>query len=442
MLLACAISIATGLAVAAFHFLKPVDDSPEARFWMRNWIIRGLGIPTFAWMLFNSGLLPGLPSFGGELDRATGFNWLHLYSIVAGFGITLICTYWAAFTLLCLLMMIWSQTEDRKSFLSTAGVWTVLLSPVILGLGFWGRWYGAGLLGVLWFFPIYYSTCEMAQVVKKKPVYSRAVAHMHRGKYEAAEAAVIEELENDESDFDGWIMLAELYAVHFNDLAAADRTIHELCRDPAMSVSQISVALHKLADWYLKLSQDPTTARRVLEEICQRMPGTHLDRMARLRINHLPASRKEYIQAQETKPIALPHLDDQIDDAPGAGAIPVSLDAAKAQADQLIEELRVNPNDLATRVSLARILAEQLGNVALGIEQLELLLALPGIDPRQAAEWLNLMAGWHIRINRDENAAELLLERITRLNPQSVEAFTAQRRLNLMRRESKVRAKL
>src|SRR2546430_11587326 len=53
-----------------------------------------------------------------------------------------------------------------------------------------------------------------------------------------AELEVLHELEKCEEDFDGWLMLAELYARHFHDLPEADRTIRELCGQPNVTRSE------------------------------------------------------------------------------------------------------------------------------------------------------------------------------------------------------------
>ena len=101
-------------------------------------------------------------------------------------------------------------------------------------------------------------------------------------------------------------MLAELYAKNFNDLAAAQQTIHDLCNQPATMPGEVSVALHQLADWHLKIGADPVAARRALEEISRRFPGTHLDHMARLRQQQWPRSRDELRNNAKEKPFGCP----------------------------------------------------------------------------------------------------------------------------------------
>jgi hypothetical protein len=259
---------------------------------------------------------------------------------------------------------------------------------------------------------------------------------MHFNKYEDAEIAVIEELEKCEDDFNGWMLLAELYAVHFHDLPEAERTIRETCDNPSTTDSERAVALHKLADWHLKLAGDPTSARRDLEEICLLMPDTHLARMARARINQLP----EWIQQQKGKTYHLPALRSDFDDAPDEGrdAGPSPEDVARAR--RLSEQLHKDPNDAGDREELARLLAEKLKKADAGLEQLELLLTMPDQPGAKTAEWLALMASWQLRFKRDEALARKTLERLVRQFPQSSQAFAAQRRLNLMDWEAKMRA--
>jgi hypothetical protein len=75
----------------------------------------------------------------------------------------------------------------------------------------------------------------------------------------------------------------------------------------------------------------------------------------------------------------------------------------------------------------------------LAVEQLELLLAMPGTTPSQAAEWLALMASWHLKFPSNLSAARNALERLIRLYPQCPQAFSAQCRLNVMDLEAKMR---
>jgi hypothetical protein len=94
---------------------------------------------------------------------------------------------------------------------------------------------------------------------------------------------------------------------------------------------------------------------------------------------------------------------------------------------------------MAVREQFARVLAEELDRVELAAEQLELLLGLPEPPPNKAAEWLALLAAWQLQRRNNRAAARQLLERLIHDYPQSAPAFSAQRRLNLMAVEDRLR---
>ena len=274
---------------------------------------------------------------------------------------------------------------------------------------------------------------------KRPPNNDRAIARMNFGKYNEAEWEIIRELEKCEDDFDGWMMLAGLYANHFNDLAEAERSILELCDQPKTTPPQFSIALHRLADWHLQLAGDPAAARRDLQMICNRLPGTHLARMAQLRINQLPASREEFRRQQTASAIPLPALSEEIDQSPPPPDSAKQHQQAAKDASACVETLKQDPNNVSARERLARLFAEHLDKPDQAIEQVNLLLAMPDQPDARRAEWLSLIAAWHIRYRHDTDTGRQTLERLLREFPQSVQAFAARRRLHLLDMEAKVR---
>jgi hypothetical protein len=276
---------------------------------------------------------------------------------------------------------------------------------------------------------------DILQPRKLPPMYARAIARIKFGKYADAEWEILKELENWEDDFEGWMMLAELYANQFNDLPEAERTILQLCDQPITTPSQVSIALHRLADWQLKLGEDPDGARRSLLRIVDRFKTTHLARMAQLRIDQLPASALELQESKASSTIPLPALGDQMDLPPPTEG----MDKAKATklANACVEQLKQNPNNVTAREKLARLFTEQLGEARLGIEQVRLLLDMPDRSDRERADWLGLIAAWQIKYCDDIAAGRLLLERLMREFPNSVQAFAARRRLELLDRQTK-----
>ncbi len=136
------------------------------------------------------------------------------------------------------------EAERKRSFRGLC--WTCVLAiclPALL-LFFLGGWSALGLALFAILAPIAGYAPGLLGPRKLPPMYARAIARMKFGKYSEAEWEILRELEKCEDDFDGWMMLADLYANHFNDLPAAEQTVLELCDNPRTTPSQFSVALH------------------------------------------------------------------------------------------------------------------------------------------------------------------------------------------------------
>ncbi|HEY3863806.1 MAG TPA: tetratricopeptide repeat protein [Verrucomicrobiae bacterium] len=396
------------------------------RRWFIAWMGKGVLAPFAVWMLFNGGFWSALTPL---VMPGVSLEW------AATVGLFVSATYWTAFTVGWLLAIIWEQEADRRQMRRCVLVWSAILAPVAILMTWSFGWRMAGFAGTIWLLPILQQVLLLLPEENLRPIYSRAIAAMQFDKYEEAEQAVIEELESCEDDFEGWMMLAGLYADQFRDLPAARKVIRDTCEHPGTSPSQFAVACHRLADWELKLAQDPDAARAALESICRRHPKSHLDHMARLRINQLPATPEEWQAQQDVKKIHLGRLA-----APGAQAGPeMSRQEAFDRSQQCVEILNSQPDDIATREELARLWAENLEQVEMGVEQLQLLLSMPGVKQAKAGEWLGLMAAWHLKFPQNMEAARAVMERLVRQYPQSPQALAAQRRLNVMNIEAKMR---
>ena len=223
------------------------------------------------------------------------------------------------------------------------------------------------------------------------------------------------------------MMLAELYANHFNNLVEAEQTVLDLCAQPATAAPQVAVALHRLADWHLKLAQNPDAARRALLVILERFPGTHLAHMAQLRIDQLPASAAELREQKIARPIPLPALGDHMDEP--VSTEPINRAQAAKDANALVEQLQQNPNNITAREKLARVFTERLDKPRLGIEQLELLLGISDRSDAERAAWLGLIAAWYLKYLHDTENGRKTLERLVREYPSTIQAFAARRRL-------------
>jgi len=431
--------IIAGIFVStAFHYWKRFcqDESPMAELTLfLRWFLTGVVVPIALWFVFNTGFLGG-PVWPTVAPMSAGASvWWSSFQRSWLAAVFLVSSYWSGVTFLWLLWRIFERVGDRRSFLGTCFAWSVLLVPGMLILIFLGGWSTLGIALALCGVGLVHGTLELQQARPASPSYARAIARINFGRYEEAELEVIHELEQCEDDFEGWMMLAELYAGHFNDLRTAGQTIRELCEQPATTPVQVSIALNRLADWHLKLAHDPVTARKVLEELCARVPGTHLERMAQLRIHQLPATREEWLAHEQGKALHLPRVPDDENDAPDR----MPREQAVAAANECVEALRRNPDDTAARERFAKLLAEQLDEPTTAIAQMELLLKMPHTSDSQRADWLVTIAGWHARHCHDEQAATLVYERVLRDFPTTPASFSAQCRLNLVRLKSPFR---
>jgi hypothetical protein len=440
MSLIAAVVLTIAFAVLSFRYWDRVFGRESALgyvpFW--RWLVLGLIMPAGIWLLVNFGLFGGTPLVPViAIAQAGGHSWLGLYARGVAGGLLVIASYWTAMSFSKMAVVLACHAESRRELAIVATFLAVLASPLV-ALCLWHgglAWTGAALL--FWLVPVTHCTVDDAVKPKAGPSYARAVAQMKLGKYEAAEKEVIHQLERREDDIEGWLILAELYASQFGDLAEAERTIQAMCDQPNVNHLQISLALHHLADWYLKFGDNPAGARRALSEIVRRLPQTHFARMAQLRLQQLPATRDEWIRRKQPRSIRMPALKGDLQESDASAKPSLSRSDALRLVDQCVEQLKRDPNDIPAREKLARLFTEDLGKPELGIEQLELLLGIGNIPGTKPAEWLSLLAAWQYRYRQDRPAARRLLEQIIREYPQSVQGFAAQRWLNLLEMEER-----
>lgn len=407
--------------------------------WFLPWLAKGALLPIVLWGLFNLGPSPRFPPLMPEIEygRASGHGVLAFFRVMSA-GITVVGSCWLAVTLGWLLIDFLRRAVDARDFFIVAGLLSALvLVPAAAAIIYFNGILAAGLAISLCFLPLSHLALSFVQLPPAHPAYSRAIARMKFGKYREAEWAVIQELERWQDDFDGWFMLAEIYATHFRDLEGAHQTVRELSAQPNITEMQMSLAANRLADWYLKLAKDPAGARRALEELCARFPDSHVAKMARQRIAQLPASAAE-LAARASKVIALPPVFADPVDVPEHSPPKLTETEAQAAVRQCVEKLRLDPNDVAEREKLATLLADALEQPDLAIEQLELLIQMPEQDTRKIPNWLSLMAAWRLRFEPDSEGGAKVLERLVEEYPQSPQAFAAQRRLNLMRMSARL----
>jgi tetratricopeptide (TPR) repeat protein len=429
-----------GVASYTVYRFAPENEARKSLLAEWPWFAKGFAVPAVGWVLMNVGLSFQLQPFMPSVQRAqnAGSAWFLTFLGVAGVGLLLIASYWAAVTVGWVLFRANRDLKgeahtDFRALCFTCLVGTAL--PVVW-LVWVGRWFTVGFAALLVGLPIAGYGKSILHRPKQRPMYSRAIARMKFGKYSEAEWEIIRQLESAETDFDGWLMLAELYARQFKDIPEAEQIILEICDQPKVTPSQISVAMHKLADWQLAVANDPEAAGRALEVIKIRLPNTHLARMAELRRAQLPRSRRELQEQRQPRHIPLPALHESADRAVMDAPNP---EQATALLNQLSQQLTRDPNNVPDREKFARLLAEPMGQVDEAIAQLELLEQLPDQPDAKRAEWLGLMAIWQLKLQRNETAARETLERIVHEFPATAQAFAAQRRISLLKAEAAAR---
>ncbi|HOX56677.1 MAG TPA: hypothetical protein P5205_07650 [Candidatus Paceibacterota bacterium] len=437
--LTLALLVVTVAAIAAgwglSYQLAPEGQRPQRLRELLVWSAKGLLLPLAIWTLMNLGLSWKLQPFMPQVQAAQNSgNWLPAYLRVLAVGLFVIGSFWSFVTLAWAIIQAGRKAEggNRAQFKALCLTCLIAMAVPALVILFFGGWAMIGLAGIALLAPMAGYGAAVLRVRKPPPMYARAIARLKFGKYSEAEWEIIHELENCEDDFEGWMMLADLYANQFKDLPEAERTVLEICDLPRTTPSQISVALHRLADWHLGRSGDPAAARRALQLICDRLPGTHLARMARLRINQLPATATALREQQSGTRIPLPALGDSLAGQPAPALSEMDQRKAAEAANACVELLKHDPNNTPARERLARLFAERLGKPDRGIEQAALLLDMPDQPENRRAEWLGLIAAWHIKYRHDPQSGREVLERLVLEFPQTPQALAARRELQLM----------
>jgi hypothetical protein len=445
MALVLSIFTAAGLVLMVFYYWNSLLGNEEGDLAQLKatlgWAAKAMVFPILVWVLINCGVFPGVPILMRRvaLARAAGEPWAGMVMDGTAVALFVIATYWSGLAFVWLILKLYRAASDPKEFRGVALFWGLLLLPFAAALGWLGGYGLAGATLTLWLLPVVHLVSPLMRAKPLPASYSKATALLKLGRFNEAEWEVIRELEKHENDFEGWLLLAELYATQFGDVASAEQTIYDICSQPETNPSQMCTALYKLSDWHLKVSEDPQAAREVLEVICKKWPGTHLDKMARLRIQQMPVSREELLRKKAPHRIRLPALKDDIEDPVLESPVSQSKEEAVREANRLVQKLEIDSNDVAAREEFARLLAERLEKSEQGIEQLELLMEMPELAENKRAEWLAMIASWHFKHRKDQAAGKAMLEQIIERFPQSVQAFTAQRRLSLMQVEEKMK---
>lgn len=423
-----------------WHYWEQLHEEEDAWRTFVPWIARGLLFPALVWTAVNLGVFfdfaPLLPKAAGTMKKGFLIQTLALMKLLPT-TIVVMGSVWAAVTFSWLQSEIVQRIEGRAEYYAQCGFWTLLMTPILVPLVYFDRieWLGFGVLAVL--IPLTHFTLPLVGSVHVTPLYAQAKAQLKFGKYADAEVEVINQLEKSPEDFEGWMMLAELYASQYHDLREAGLVVRQLCNQPNVTELQISMALNQLADWHLKFESDPVAARRALELICHKLPDTHAARMARLRMRQLPRTRKQYEEGRKRPAIALP-AHERADGEQGFYGVPIiNEEESQKLAERLQKRLNEDPADVSARERLAVVCATHFQEAGQAIKHLNYLLEHAAPSQKKEVEWLNLLATWQLKYNNDLGSARAALEQIVRKFPKTLDAFNAQRRLHVLELESR-----
>lgn len=270
-----------------------------------------------------------------------------------------------------------------------------------------------------------------------EPLYSIAEARRKQGKYLEAVIEIRKQLDRFPGDIQGAMLLAGIQAENLNDLPSAEITLNHFCDRPDAPPKQVAAALNQLADWQLKLAQDPDAARAALEKITTRFPDTELALLAAQRIAHLDGAEKMLYEAHDRQPLAMPEGVKNIGllKSPGPMA-PRETDPAQLAATY-VKHLEQYPLDTEIREQLAVIYADHYQRLDLATRELEQLTEQPNQPMKRVAHWLNLLADLQIRHGADYDTVRGTLEKIGERFPDTASAAMARNRLDCLRREIK-----
>jgi hypothetical protein len=410
---------------------------------LREWIIKGWVAPSVAWALINLSIIDRFPALVPRLAVAQANNktWWNLWLQAVIEGSAFIGIVWGAVTYVWLMFRIIQLRGDDREFrrkILLVGAPMFFLALIIVNRSSWAL-LPIGILTI--FIPLVHVSLadKSAEEEKRFVSYSRAIGQINFGKYEDAEAEVINQLEKKENDFQGWMMLAELYASKYKRLEDAAQVVVDLCNDPSIQPVEVSVACNKLADWQLTIGNNPAAARAALDLLVRTLPGTHFAEMARVRLRQIPRTREDYEELKKPRPIRLPALREDFNQN-AAEQKPIDRREATTEANRLTARLQDDPNDFLTRERLAVLLAEQLGHVKLGMEQLRLIIKLTEAPVEARARWLAHIANWELRFNKNASGFKAILAEIIRDFPMTSQAYSAQRQLQLMENEAHEKA--
>jgi tetratricopeptide (TPR) repeat protein len=275
--------------------------------------------------------------------------------------------------------------------------------------------------------------------VEVRPFYSIARAKQKRGNYQEAIAAIRGQLEKFPEDYEGWMMMAEIYARDLKDNGSAQESLQEILNHGSHTPKNVAFALNCSADWHLSLAADRDAAREALEKIILMFPETEFAHSAAQRIAHMTS--EQMLADQKERPRLVVTERKEYIGLQGRVADPRPKEEEPAEAAaRLVAQLESHPGDVEAREQLAAIYAEHYQRLDMAAEALECLIASEGAGTREIARWLNMLADFQIR-SGNKPAAEAALRRIIESHPDSAAAAKAGMRIAYLETELRANSK-
>lgn len=362
-----------------------------------------------------------------------------------------------AFAITVWVMVSWLRRSDDPKGIVYKWILTALLFAALLGLGAFAGSGGVGgafmvplltaavgiILGILWApniggllaSPIT-SAFEGDGEAVRRPLYSRAVAQRKRGNHGQAVLEVQEQLAEFPADYEGWMLLAEMYATDFQHNQHAQECVERVLGFEGLHPKNVAFALGRSADWHLALDKNRDAAAASLERVVALLPGTEHAQLARQRLARLSP---DGILSGEDRRRNL-HVGDYAQNIglhTESPALASNFEEDPEQtASDLAAHLASHPHDFAAREQLAAVYADFYQRMDLAADQLEQLLATPGQPEKQQVRWLNMLCDFHVRVDGDTVKAREALLRIGELFPGGAAEAAAAKRMPFLERDA------
>lgn len=273
-----------------------------------------------------------------------------------------------------------------------------------------------------------------SEAEEDRPLYSMAESRIKQGRYHEALSLIDRQMHRFPKDMQLHLMKAEVLADHLGDFPKAMDTLEHFLAQKTRSAKNKAFVLNRMADLILKHSGDINAATVAVRRIVELAPNTDVARAAVARLGRLEERRTT--AAEEPHAIKVEHHEHYPDRDAECFSKPAPMAADDdARIAELIERLKIQPDDHLAREELALIYANDLKRADLAMEQMDILGEFPGLSAAQFARWMNMKADFATGVAGDVEIAREALNRIVFKYPKSPAATNATRRIALLPHE-------